>query len=581
MFKRKTVAPLTGRVGWGVGVPIILLLAVIISVFGLSGFACDCSNDWSVTSNVEVFSDCDGTHTRFSYTVSWDNWKSRYGRPTKLEVFVGSDICADVEEHSPEYSGCQSDRVTFTFPSFKYHESKTVYFVLDGEWSDESGTGRLTIIYHGHHGHTCDYSVDVPRSRTSTCNCENYDVQFTSAVYDTGNNRTAFTYQATSSGSPGLSHFILEIPLNSCVHDRWISGGEWTKASGDPTTGAIGLKFDGGAGSYTFYLEGDWSSSIYRRPGSATTKAGSSCVCGCVIVTLPDGCPPQGADIWVTKSDDPDPVEIGEILTYTIEVGNDGPATAADVVLYDDLSAMLIDPEYSISGGGSWASYSSGSPIPLGDLASGDRVEVLIRATAGCTGCCCSSEIPNTASISFPGFDPDPSNNAVTINTTVVDTTPPDITVEAQDLTVECDGQGNQAALDAWLTAHGGAQAAGDCFDVTWSDDYSPDNFVATCCNSGYVDVTFTATDNCGNSSSTTARFTIQDTTAPTLTVPADVTIECDASTDPADTGMATATDNCCSQDDIVISYTDQIDSSGCCGSGTITRTWSARRCLR
>ena len=36
--------------------------------------------------------------------------------------------------------------------------------------------------------------------------------------------------------------------------------------------------------------------------------------------------------------------------------------------------------------------------------------------------------------------------------------------------------------------------------------------------------MTFTATDACGNSSTTSAVFTIEDTTAPTFTVPADVT---------------------------------------------------------
>ena len=216
MSRRKMVIPIIRRVGWGVGVPIILLLTAIIGVTGLTGFACNCATDWSVTSNVEVFSDCTGTHTKFSYTVSWDNWNSSSGRPTKLEVFVDNDICSDIEDHSPEYSGCQSDRVTFTFPSFNYHESKTVYFVLDGEWSYKCGTSRLTV----HNGHTCNYDAKVPKKCTCSCDCENYAIQLTSVTYDVGNNRTAFTYQATSTGSPGLSHFVLEIPLDSCVHDR-------------------------------------------------------------------------------------------------------------------------------------------------------------------------------------------------------------------------------------------------------------------------------------------------------------------------------------------------------------------------
>ena len=48
--------------------------------------------------------------------------------------------------------------------------------------------------------------------------------------------------------------------------------------------------------------------------------------------------------------------------------------------------------------------------------------------------------------------------------------------------------------------------------------------------------VTFTATDDCGNSSSTTATFTIEDTTAPAIDMAAmDATVECDGAGNAAD----------------------------------------------
>ena len=52
----------------------------------------------------------------------------------------------------------------------------------------------------------------------------------------------------------------------------------------------------------------------------------------------------------------------------------------------------------------------------------------------------------------------------------------------------------------------------------------------------------FTATDDCGNSTSATQTITIIDTTAPVLTIPSDYTAEC---SDDHPMDDASATDNC------------------------------------
>ena len=46
---------------------------------------------------------------------------------------------------------------------------------------------------------------------------------------------------------------------------------------------------------------------------------------------------------------------------------------------------------------------------------------------------------------------------------TLRDKAPPEITIPAMDLVVECDGGGNQAEYQAWLDSHGGASAFDDC----------------------------------------------------------------------------------------------------------------------
>jgi hypothetical protein len=116
----------------------------------------------------------------------------------------------------------------------------------------------------------------------------------------------------------------------------------------------------------------------------------------------------------------------------------------------------------------------------------------------------------------------------------VEDTTPPDLTVPA-DVTVECD-----ASTDPSGTGEGTATDNCDpSVDVTFSDSEAPGN----CPAEKVITRTWTATDDCGNSTSADQTITVVDTTSPDLTVPADVTVECDASTDPSGTGEGSATD--------------------------------------
>jgi|GEM_PF-5265827 len=80
---------------------------------------------------------------------------------------------------------------------------------------------------------------------------------------------------------------------------------------------------------------------------------------------------------------------------------------------------------------------------------------------------------------------------------------------------------------------------------------------------------------------------TVNDDTVPEIECPGDVEISCEDSSDPADTGMATATDNCTDSDDTdgtdypVVSFEDvstQGDDPTMCDfyAYTITRTWTA-----
>ncbi len=162
----------------------------------------------------------------------------------------------------------------------------------------------------------------------------------------------------------------------------------------------------------------------------------------------------------------------------------------------------------------------------------------------------------------------------------VVDDTPPTIDVAATNLTVECDGAGNAAALNAWLASNGTTGAASDtCGNVTWSHDFTA--LSDDCGETGSATVTFTATDDCGNFATTMATFTIEDTTDPTVdTVASNMTVECDGAGNTAQFNAWLASAGGAVASDVCGGVTWSNDSTGlsdlCGGTGAETVIFTA-----
>jgi len=146
-----------------------------------------------------------------------------------------------------------------------------------------------------------------------------------------------------------------------------------------------------------------------------------------------------------------------------------------------------------------------------------------------------------------------------------IDTTAPQISCPS-DVTVEC-----MASIDPADT--GEPWVGDDCTDmedieITFVDESSTLGDCTT-----LVTRTWTATDDCGNFTTCEQLITQTDATPPIITCPADTTIDCDASADVAITGIATATDDCSTIDNIT--FQDQTDVLNSCET-QITRTWIA-----
>ncbi|MGD9675355.1 MAG: Ig-like domain-containing protein, partial [Candidatus Bipolaricaulia bacterium] len=100
-------------------------------------------------------------------------------------------------------------------------------------------------------------------------------------------------------------------------------------------------------------------------------------------------------------------------------------------------------------------------------------------------------------------------NRAMAAQTiTLVDTTPPALSIF--DATLECDGAGNQDGIADWLAS---AVATDGCGTAAIENDFA--GVSDRCPGTGTTQVTFTASDACGNATEVRATLSIVDSTAP------------------------------------------------------------------
>lgn len=161
--------------------------------------------------------------------------------------------------------------------------------------------------------------------------------------------------------------------------------------------------------------------------------------------------------------------------------------------------------------------------------------------------------------------DDDDASDADTASVTIDDTSQPVLSLPA-DLAVECDASTDPADT-GYATALDGCDPAPI---VTYTDV----ELEGACPQAKTIERTWTATDACGNTDSAVQLIHVGDTTPPVLSLPADLTIECDESEGPENTGYATTTDNC--DGSPTITYSDVEVAGGCPQEKTIQRTWTA-----
>src|SRR5687768_11088996 len=163
----------------------------------------------------------------------------------------------------------------------------------------------------------------------------------------------------------------------------------------------------------------------------------------------------------------------------------------------------------------------------------------------------------------------DDCGNATTCNQTITvfDNTPPTITCPAS-VTVQCASQVPGPNTISILASDncGGVPIVTVAPDVTTN---------MTCINRFTITRVYTATDVCGNSATCAQTITVFDNIAPTLTCPANVTVECASEVPAPNTAAIPTTDNCSGPVTVTV-LPDAISNQTCPNRFTITRVYRA-----
>ncbi|RJP35816.1 MAG: hypothetical protein C4547_08795 [Phycisphaerales bacterium] len=226
---------------------------------------------------------------------------------------------------------------------------------------------------------------------------------------------------------------------------------------------------------------------------------------------------PEGGPV-VVSADPAGPYPVGATsvaLTVRDEQGAEDSCTAI-VTVFDGTPPMIVCPPDAVLDCGADTGVEANGSAEAVDSCGPCQLEFSDMNTPGCG---------NTETRVRTWTATDQAGNIAFCDQTldVIDATPPSMDTAASNLTVECDGAGNTAALNAWLDRNAGAAAGDECDDVAWSNDFRA--LTDECGATGAALVEFVAADACGNPSWTAAEFAIVDTTAPEVSCSAELVL--------------------------------------------------------
>lgn len=133
--------------------------------------------------------------------------------------------------------------------------------------------------------------------------------------------------------------------------------------------------------------------------------------------------PAPSTDLSVVKAANAASVTVGQTVTFTVTVTNNGTAPAQNVVVADHLPAGLTRTSCTASGGGVCGGTTTTPNATFALLPAGASETVTIVATAGC-GVPNGAALTNIATVTSSTADPNTTNNTASAGVTAVNAPP-------------------------------------------------------------------------------------------------------------------------------------------------------------
>ena len=280
------------------------------------------------------------------------------------------------------------------------------------------------------------------------------------------------------------------------------------------------------------------------------------------VATATDTC--DDGELAIDESDSvvagtcPQEAVITRTWTGTDDCGNASSCDQTVSVVDDEPPVMTCPADVTVNCEDDRSSANTGAASATDNC---DDIVDIVESDSVAAGTCPQEEVITRT---WTGTDNCGNASSCDQIVSVVDDESPAITCP-DDVTVNCEDDRSSANT-------GGPTATDNCdreIDFTESDSVA----AGSCPQEAVITRTWTGTDDCGNASSCDQTVSVVDDESPVITCPDDVTVNCEDDRSSANTGAATATDNCDGNVDIVES--DSVAAGTCPQEEVITRTWT------